>query len=110
MVFTLEQRILIVEHYIMSRSYETTAREFEETYGAETPAPNKSSIKRVYDKFKKTGKVADAPRIGRPPVLTEEKVTDIHDAVLKSLKKSVRRPSSQSGVSVGSAHKALKDH
>jgi hypothetical protein len=41
-------------------------------------------------------------------VLTEEKVTDINAAMMKSPKKSVRRLSSQSGVSVGSVHKALK--
>ena len=107
MVYSLEERIFILEQYIRSLSYGTTAACFAEAYPEKTP-PNKSTIKRLYDKFKTTGSVVDAPRSGRPKVLTEDKVTDISAAMAISPHKSLRRLSGQSGVSYGTAHTAVR--
>ena len=56
MVYSLEERIFILEQYIRSLSYGTTATCFAEAYPEKTP-PNKSTIIRLYDKFKTTGSV-----------------------------------------------------
>ncbi|KAG1653194.1 R3H domain-containing protein 2 [Nymphon striatum] len=55
-----------------------------------------------------TGSVMDASRSGRPSILTEEKLEDISDRLLKSPSKSLRKLSQQSGLSLGLSHKAVK--
>jgi hypothetical protein len=89
MVFTLEQWIFILECYIETSSYMDTAETFAQNF-PETSVPQKSCIKRLYDKFKATGSVADVPRSGCPTtVLTEKKVTDIQASITVSPRKSL---------------------
>jgi hypothetical protein len=108
MVFTLKQRIFILECYIETRGYTDTAETYAQTF-PETSGPYKSSIERLYDKLKAMGSVANVPRSGRPTTaLTEEKVTDIQASITVSPRKSLRRLSQQSGVSLGSEYTAVR--
>jgi hypothetical protein len=107
MVYTLEQRILILECFIETRSYTDTAETFAQNF-PETSAPQKSSIKRLYDKFRTTGSVADVPRRGGPTTVLTEKVTDIQASITASPWKSLWGLSQQSGVSLGFAYTAVR--
>jgi hypothetical protein len=64
---------------------------------------NKSIIKCLHNKFTEVASVTDAYKSGRPKVLM-----DTHAVMIKSPKKFVQRLMSQSGMSVSSAHDALK--
>jgi hypothetical protein len=58
-------------------------------------------------KFHATGSVCDGARPGRPPDLSEQKLNDVSENVLRRALKSVRRLSRKNGVSRTTTHKAL---
>jgi NACalpha-BTF3-like transcription factor len=53
--------------------------------------------------------MCEATRSGKPSKLTEKKLLDISDRMLKIPNKSIRKLSQQVGVSYGTAHTALKN-
>jgi hypothetical protein len=65
--------------------------------------PHCTAVRQLIQKFKQTGSVCDATRSRGPSILTEKKVLDISDCMLRSLKKSIRKLSQQVGVSYGMA-------
>jgi hypothetical protein len=54
MSFSRVQRVFIVEHYLVSRSYLTCHNEFRDTL-PEYPVPNKSTVSRLVNRFRDTG-------------------------------------------------------
>jgi transposase len=50
--------------------------------------PHRNTVRRLIDRFRETGSVADAPRSGRPLVLSGDKVLNISDRITRSPKKS----------------------
>ncbi|KAJ4428478.1 hypothetical protein ANN_24515, partial [Periplaneta americana] len=70
----------------------------------------RDTIYHLINKFRETGSVQDAARSGspHPPVLTEDKLLDISDRMLKSPTKSLRKLAQQTNILYTSAHKAVK--
>jgi hypothetical protein len=54
MSFSQVERVFIVEHYLVSRSYLTCQNEFRDTF-PDSPVPNKSTISRLVNRFRNTG-------------------------------------------------------
>jgi hypothetical protein len=52
--FSQVQQVFIAEHYTASRSYSTFQNEFGDTF-LYSPAPNKSTISRLVNRFRDTG-------------------------------------------------------
>ena len=69
--------------------------------------PHRNVVRKLIDKFRETGSVADAPQSGRP-LTSEETVLDIQDRILMSPSKSVRRLSQQAHVPKSTAHGIMK--
>jgi hypothetical protein len=107
MSFSQVQRVFIVEHYLTSRSYLTCQNDFGDTF-PDFPVPNKSTISRLVNRFRDTGSVQDRNRSGRPSVLSDDSLGDIHQTLLRASRKSLRKLSLQSGLSYGNVHKATK--
>lgn len=107
MLFSQEQRVFIVEHYFASRSYARVVDEFRRNY-PDSAVPNNSSITRLIERFRECGSVADRKRTGRPVILTEAKMADIGQKMLRSPSTSLRKVSAQLQISYGSAQKAMK--
>ncbi|PSN38065.1 hypothetical protein C0J52_16686 [Blattella germanica] len=53
--------------------------------------PNRDTVRDLIRKFRETGSVHDVPRSGRPKLLTEAKVDEISDVMLRSPTKSMRK-------------------
>lgn len=67
--------------------------------------PHRDTVRDLLNKFHETGSVHDAGRSGRPSVLTEEKLLDISDRILKSPSKSLRKLAQETSISYFAAHK-----
>lgn len=64
----------------------------------EPHAPHHNIVWQLINKFMETAPLADAPRSGRPTVLTQNKILDTCDHIMKSPKKSVCKLSQQVAV------------
>lgn len=108
-MLTIEQRTFLVEYvYRAGNKYTATVKlKFSEAFPNTVP-PNRDTVRDLLRKFHDTGSVADAPRSGRPSVLSEEKLLNISDRLLRSPSKSIRKLAQETGVSLGCAHKAVK--
>jgi hypothetical protein len=107
MSFSQVQRVFIVEHYLSSRSFLTCENEFRDTF-PDTPVPNKSTVPRLVNRFRDTGRVQDRNRSGRHSMLSDDSLDDIRQTLLLSPRKSLRKLYLYSGLSYGSVHKATK--
>ncbi|KAJ4444475.1 hypothetical protein ANN_06267 [Periplaneta americana] len=105
----LEERTFLVEFVFREggKYTEKVKQKFRERF-PESALPNRDTVRDLIAKFRKTGSVHDAPRSGRPPVLTEEKLLDISDIMLRSPSKSVRKLAQETNISVCSAHTAVQ--
>lgn len=120
MVFTDLHNKFIVEAYFRSGirnqngiwdySYQNCHQQFQEEF------PNVEytydcfvqHVRRVIDRFRRTGSVVKGKSTGRPTVLTEEVVADISQRMDVSPKKSLRCLSAQTNLSVATCRKACK--
>ena len=108
MKLTTEERTFLVEHVFKNNGrYTTAVQQLFNEHFPNTETPHRISVYALIDKFRNTGSVLDYPRHGRPQVLDEVKLEQVSDMMLQSPKKSVRRLAQQTGLSIGSAHKAL---
>jgi hypothetical protein len=101
------QQVFIAEHYLASRSYLTCQNEFRDTF-PNSLVPNKSTVSLLVNRFCDTGSMQDRNHSGRPSVLSDDSLDDIHQTLLCSPRKSLRKLSLQSGLSYRSVHKATK--
>lgn len=109
MVLSLQERIFLVEHTFRCNGEFT--EEVRNRFKAAFPnsdVPHRNSVRSLIAKFRETGSVHDACRSGRDPILTDEKINNISEAMARSPNKSVRRLSDEVDISVGSAHNALR--
>lgn len=67
-------------------------------------------VRRLIQRFRKTGNVHKGKSTGRPTVLTDEVVADIHQRMDASPNKSLRRLSAETNLSFGTCQKASKKH
>ncbi|KAG7154479.1 Macrophage migration inhibitory factor-like [Homarus americanus] len=109
MALSLEARTFIVEFVFRSAGQytEEVQRRFAEKF-PNIQVPHRNTVRQLIKKFRDTGSVADAPRSGRPSVLTQEKLEDLSDHILQSPKNSVRKLAQEAGVSYGSVQRALR--
>ncbi len=104
----LAQRIFVLRVYFRTNSYRDVQTEFSREF-PNTPVPNKSSIKRLVDKFNQTGNVADKPRSGaKPSATTPEKQEEVRNRVLQNRTVSTRRLATQLGISQRSVRRNLR--
>lgn len=101
----LQKKVQCVLWFEKFESVIRVQREYRNFYNEQPP--HRNNIRRWCKKFKDTGSVQDKKRSGRPPIRNES-VELIHDSVIQSPKKSVRRRSLQLGVPKSSVHKVLK--
>ena len=108
MVLTLQERIFLVQAVLSKgEKYSQEVQDsFAEKFGADR-VPHRHCVTALLDKFKKTGSVADRVRSGRPTVINEGVLHDVTNKLQRSPKKSLRRLSQETGISLGSIHKAV---
>jgi transposase len=75
----------------------------------ETPVPHRNAVRRLTEKFRETGSVLDAERIGRPSKLNDKKLMDICDSMLRSPSKSLRKLAQEKDIGLATAHKAVRE-
>jgi hypothetical protein len=69
-----------------------------------SPGPKKSTVSHLVNRFRDTGSVQDTNHSSWPLVLSGNSLDDIHQIMLHSLWKSLRKLSLQSGLSYESVH------
>lgn len=116
MVLNTEQRCFLIESYFRSGnlvngrwiySYDYCVQQFTEQF-PQIQAPSKRAINQVVLKFRTTGSVKNKKHVRRPNVVTEDAVENIHQRMLHSPKKSIRRLSAETGLSYGSCYSAVR--
>jgi len=73
MSFSQERRTFIIEHDFTSHSYVTVRERFGNTF-PDVSAPQKSTIKRIIDRFRTHHTIENLPKAGRPSVHTSKNV------------------------------------
>jgi hypothetical protein len=102
----VEERVFILESYFKTMSYVHCRQSFVEKFGRQ--APVKSAFEKMIKKFRKTGSLLDKNRNRRRSVLTPGMLQDIQKAITRSPQKSLRKLSAQTGISLRSAHTAVR--
>ncbi|XP_014782553.1 uncharacterized protein LOC106877993 [Octopus bimaculoides] len=87
-------------------SFDNCVTDFKNEY-PNVPPPTEQAINVLIKKFRKTGSVEKKKPVRRRIRLSDDVVEDIRQRILRSPRKSVRRLSHGTGLSVGSCHTAL---
>ncbi|CAI9731261.1 Hypothetical predicted protein [Octopus vulgaris] len=108
MVLTLQERIFIVENVFRDGGKYTkeVQESFQEKFGAER-LPHRNCVSALLHKFKKTGSVQDKPKSGRPKVVTDTVLQNVTNKLQRSPRKSLRRLSQETRISLTSTHRAV---
>jgi transposase len=90
-VLSTEGRVFVVECVCQEgkRYTDLVQEQFAEKF-PETSVPRRSAVHRLTEKFRETGSVLDAERIGKPSKLNDKKLIYISDSMLRSPPKSLR--------------------
>ena len=109
MVLSVTERIWLIEHVFRAQGkFTEQVKEDFATQFPDTEVPHRNAVNRLVTKFRDTGTVADAPRSGRPTILTEDKVEEVADVMANNPRTSVRRCQQAVDLSYGSVRTALK--
>ena len=78
MVSSLNEKISLIEHVFrcQGRSTDEVKQLFVQTF-PQSAVSHRNAVYQLIEKFRSSCSVIDAPRSGRPIVLTPEKVTEI---------------------------------
>jgi hypothetical protein len=106
MQLTVEERVFILESYLKTMSYAHCRQSFFEKFRRQ--APVKSAIAKMIKKFRETSSLLDKNRNRQKSVLTSGILQDIQTAITRSPHKSLQKLSAQTGISLGSAHTAVR--
>jgi hypothetical protein len=108
MRLTVEERVFILESYVVTMSYVHCRQSFFfEKFRRQ--ASVKSASAKIIKKFRETGSLLDKNRNWQKSLLTPGILQDIQMAITKSPHKSLRKLSAQTGISLGSAHTAVRN-
>lgn len=107
MKYTVEQRIYLVECYLLRKNHRRRVRRFSRKY-PDCTIPTESCLSKLMKKWHTTGSVCDIPRKRERHVLTVEKLEDIRVRLEISPRKSLKRLAQETDISKGSAHKATR--
>ena len=107
-MFSTEERAFLVEHVFHEgdRFTENIKMKFRLRF-PNSRCPNRDTVRDLINKFHETGSVQDAPKTGRPTILTDNKLDEISDIMLRSPTKSMRKLAQETGISARTAHKAV---
>lgn len=103
--WTIEQKVILVAHAIVSGSCSQAASEFQKHYSM--PAPSRTTISTWKKKLLETGSLMDKPRSGRPS-LEEETTSSVIQYAATNSTCTQREISRNVGVSLGSVNRSLK--
>ena len=108
MVLTLQERIFILENVLRKGGkYTKEVQElFQEKFGAER-LPHRNCVSALLHKFKETGSVQDKSKTGRPKVVTDTVLQNVTNKLQRSPRKSLRRLSHETRISLTSTHRAV---
>ena len=92
---SLQQRMCVLNSHIRSYGvYKTIRWDFEKAYPGDTISPK--AVRRIIEKFQRTGSLCDAARIGRPASSRSEvNVAAVKNAFEVNPKFSIRQASSE---------------
>lgn len=108
-MLTTEERVFLVEQVFKAGGeYTVSVRQTFNSVFPETTIPHRDTVRDLINKFRSTDSVPDAPRSGRPSVLSEDKLLDISDKMSTSANKSVRKLAQEIDVSAVTAHTAVR--
>ncbi|XP_028647974.1 uncharacterized protein LOC114643576 [Erpetoichthys calabaricus] len=108
MIFSIPERVAIVELYVETRSFKKTRTSFAERY-TNSPVPSKRTIQNLVKRWKETGSVADKQRVRQRTVRTPQLVAIIQERMTNNPETSTRRLSQQVGASRRSCQRVLQD-
>ena len=107
MIFSLQQRIAVVEAYLRTGSIKETQHAFLEKY-PEKKAPAKRYVQSLVKKWRETGSVENVKNQRPKLVRTPEVVSNIQQRIFRSSQKSTRRLSQQVSASRTTCQRVLK--
>lgn len=111
MTYSLEERIfLVLEFHRLGQSVTATRRSFQSKFQV-TKGPQPNTIKALYEKFQRTGSVADEKinSVGRHrSVITEANVQIVEETIARSPRKSVRKTAAVCHVGKTSVHTIMR--
>lgn len=111
MTYSLEERIfLVLEFHRFGQSVTATRRSFQSKFQV-TKGPQPNTIKALYEKFQRTGSVADEKinSVGRHrSVITEANVQIVEETIARSPRKSVRKTAAVCHVGKTSVHTIMR--
>ena len=105
---SLEERTFLVENVLGNGGQFTkqVQKSFKEKFGQDR-LPYRNCVNSLVEKFKKTGSVQDLPKSGWPKVLTEGVLQNVTNTLQRSPRKSLRRLSQESRLSLTSTQRAV---
>jgi hypothetical protein len=106
MRLTVEERAFILESYLKTTPYVHCRLSFFEKFRRQ--APVKSAVVKMIKKFHETGSLLDKNCNWQKSLLTPGILQDIQMAITRSPHKSLWKLSAQMGISLGSAHTAVR--
>lgn len=104
-MYTIAERIAVVSYRLCGMTYDEARDNFTRKF--HKPAPTRHAIKKMVNKFKRTGSVTDEQRTGRPAV-ADETVERIQEAITRSPSASTRRISRELGIAHTTVWKTLR--
>ena len=110
MPFTIEQRSKIVKFYLETKSLVQTQREYRKHFGVKE-APSVTSIKKIVQKFEVHGTCHNRNKGNsgrRVSARTELNIDTVRESTVRSPKKSIRRRSSELGLTKSTVQRILK--
>jgi hypothetical protein len=107
MGYSQQERVFILERYFASKSFIAVREAFHRVY-PEKEVPNKTTVHRLVKKLRETWSVCNRKHVRRRTVLTNDAVRVVHETLLRSPRKFLRRLSQECGTSKTSCHRATK--
>jgi transposase len=108
--YSNQERIVILESYLVQKSYADARRELNRRFPNAT-IPANSTIMRLLHKFRATGSVTDQRVLPhQPSCMTEEKLLEIYEHYMRDPSLSLRKVAQIVDVSVSSVYTALHQH
>jgi transposase len=101
------EKIWIVEQYVLTKNSTEVLRRFQRQF--DVPPPCRQTVRDLYDKFHRTGSVADKPRSGRPVTSTgADQMEMVSNIIRRNENTSVSRLSIQTGIEGRSVRRILR--
>ena len=105
--YTIEEKIFLVENFILTKNASEVCRRFHKEFGRKPP--DSKTVSNLYNTFRETGSVADKPRSGRQVSVTDAAAQGaLYDLVNERPNASIRRIAAETGIKSGSVRNILR--